>query len=271
MDPAHTGLLLSDCVYEERSLAVDDVVSQTWKDGELVAFEEAGVLRDNMGNPVNPHVCETTGCKGRGAFPRCGANHMAHLIVTRKCADAFQVLAMRLVDDSTELPGDYLACEDGVAETRKECLARVISGIKTTTYPKQFATDILVHMLDTKPFAWSGHVQGGMDTDNAWRESAVLHLHVDDEIADLMMIPNAEDCGRGDATFPAWHIVDEVMLSLMTIPHGIWVRDVVEALAETQTVARPRDSQAGALLSWCEAFVIAVVAIVITLAMIHLF
>jgi ADP-ribose pyrophosphatase len=136
---------------------------------KITKFEslEGKVLRDASGAPLN--IIGRTGLSGRGMLNKWGANFAADPLVTRynPRTGKLEVLLVERADTSQwALPGGKVDPGEQPWETAGRELVEE-SGIRGVDLSFQGARKV-----------YAGYIDDSRNTDNAWMESTVFHLHL---------------------------------------------------------------------------------------------
>lgn len=194
------------------------IKSGGWADPEDIAAVGAlpkesfeGLMRfDAMGRPLNPRG--RTGIAGRGLLGKWGPNYAADPIVTRLNAQFgdVEMLAIQRRDNGQwAIPGGMVDAGEEVSRT----LARELSE----------ETGVSLDMSRGR-LIYRGYVDDPRNTDNAWIETTVRHLHLDTAEA-----ANLEPQAGSDARTVNWLPLTERSLQKLYAGHGYFV---VSALAQ---------------------------------------
>lgn len=167
-----------------------------------------GSLRFDGNRPLNPRG--RTGISGRGELGCWGPNHAADPIVTRVNPATGAVEAIMIERrDSGELaiPGGMRDRGDvNVSAT----LARELA--EETGAKLNFASALVLYC---------GYVDDRRNTDNAWMETTVSHLHLSAEEAQKITLAGGDDARPGSAR---WVALTPEVLSRMYANHGDFLR-----------------------------------------------
>ncbi|WP_372368665.1 NUDIX domain-containing protein [Candidatus Uabimicrobium sp. HlEnr_7] len=122
----------------------------------------AGEVKIESGYPQNP--VGRTGMTGRGILAKWGANFGADAIITRNSKDLEVLLVKRKDTEELAVPGGMI--DEG--ET----------SLQTAQRELKEETGIELDMSTAKKI-YEGYVDDPRNTDNAWIETSVYHLHVE--------------------------------------------------------------------------------------------
>lgn len=228
-------------VYEAKVLEEEDRtrIPKGWADppspaeavrGELPSYEgrvRTAPALSLPGHPVVPlNPRGRTGIEGRGLLGKWGANFAADPLVTRTNPQTgeLELLAIRRKDSGKwAIPGGMVDEGEAVSQT----LAR------------EFLEETGVRLnLDDATLIYQGYVDDPRNTDNAWMETTVKHLHLSPELA-ARMEPHAGD----DAAAVRWMPITDANLEAMYASHGEFVREAAarferEGLSTSDSAAR---------------------------------
>ncbi|MBS0263787.1 MAG: hypothetical protein JSS02_17735, partial [Planctomycetes bacterium] len=139
----------------------------TWR-----GSREVPVTRDQQGFPLNPFG--RTGLCGRGDWPRWGRNQYAEALFTRVHPESGRLQMLLVRPQATgpgTLPGDVVVPD----EDQLHAVRRALQGAAGAELPLTEARLICANVVDDP-----------RNTDNAWRETAIWHLHLN------ASVPNGE-------------------------------------------------------------------------------
>lgn len=176
------------------------------------ASYEGAVRLDAAGRPLNPRG--RTGLAGRGALGRWGANFAADPLVTRDgpTPSSVELLVIQRRDSGEwALPGGMVDAGEEVSRTLE----------------REFEEEAGVRLdLRAAVEITRGYVDDRRNTDHAWMETVVKHLHLVPPLS-REMEPRAGD----DAQAVRWALVDEAFLSRLYADHGAFVRRALALFA----------------------------------------
>ncbi len=179
--------------------------------GELPKESFEGPIRfDAMGRPLNPRG--RTGIAGRGLLGKWGPNYAADPIVTRLNAqfgDVEMLAVQRRDNGQWAIPGGMVDAGEEISRT----LTRELSE----------ETGVSLDMSRGR-LIYRGYVDDPRNTDNAWIETTVRHLHLDTAEAATL-----EPQAGSDARTVNWLPLTERSLQKLYAGHGYFV---VSALAQ---------------------------------------
>ncbi len=189
-----------------------EIKSGGWADSEtfdptknkLSSYEGEIKISENK-FPLNPYG--RTGICGRGLLGKWGANFAADPIITRINSDTgkIEMLAIKRGDNGEwAIPGGMVEYGDSITKTLSKELEEE-AGIRMDW---SGAKEI-----------YNGYVDDPRNTDNAWMETSVAHIHLDNEIANKLKMEAGDD-----AVDVGWHEVNEKFLNSMYASHGEFVR-----------------------------------------------
>lgn len=157
------------------------------------------------GRPLNP--LGRTGISNRGLLGKWGANYAADPLITRvnPKTGELEMLAIRRKDNGKwAMPGGMCDKGEVIADTIRRELEEE-TGLKLDW---SGAREV-----------YRGPVDDERNTDNAWMETVVMHLHLTEDMA-AKLNPRAGD----DAADVTWLPVNEMNLSDLSANHGKFVR-----------------------------------------------
>lgn len=170
------------------------------------------------GYPLNPRG--RTGIKGRGVLPRWGPNHAAESIVTRwkrgekdstmnlsSGKPVLQVVVIRRHGCSEwTLPGGLIEINSDELITLQKQLLEEALNLEFDLPPEvvvRYQEKIGAAFVN-KTLIYRGYVENPRNTDNAWIESTVFHVHDEEYISVATLpLPLEEESDR-----PMWRDVD---------------------------------------------------------------
>lgn len=172
---------------------------------EVLTSYEGNIQFDNRGLPINPRG--RTGMRGRGVLRKWGPNFAADPIITRTNSHTgkFEMLAIRRRDNGQwAIPGGMVDAGESVSKT----LAREL----------EEETGVKLDWRNAKT-VYEGYVDDPRNTDNAWMETSVAHMHLESGVADKLKAQAGDD-----AAAVGWHEVNDEFLNSMYASHGNFVR-----------------------------------------------
>ena len=183
-----------------------------WADSEkfdapkkTLVSHEGNVVFDEEGRPRNP--AGRTGISGRGLLGKWGANFAADPIITRTSSKTgkIEMLAIRRKDNGQwAIPGGMVDAGEKI----------------TKTLTRELEEETGIHLdWDNAQKVYQGYGDDPRNTDNAWIEVDVAHLHLEPSIADALK-PNAGD----DAAAVCWQEITDEFLDSMYGAHGMFLR-----------------------------------------------
>ncbi len=177
------------------------------------------VKLDEQGRPLNP--LGRTGLRGRGLLGRWGRNNAGDPLLTRVNPESgrLELLVIERKDSGNlALPGGMVDAGEDIA----------------TTVSRELAEETGLHLdFANAKVLFTGVVDDPRNTDNAWMETTVLHLHL--STAKLSTLPvRAGD----DARAVAWVNVDAQLLSAMHASHSDFVRLALVGLRDDPAVTQ---------------------------------
>ena len=203
---------------------------KTWVNNELVSFSKYGIFYDFMDKPINPHIKESTGKKGRGSLGKWGANHAADPLITRQYKNGtYAVLVIFRGDQEglvPALPGGMVDIVKGRIESYNRTLKRELCE-EAVEDDKKEAINELKKAIDNGSLIYCGFVNDPRTTDNAWIETFCLHAHISEHIAESL---NLRSTGTIDNETKGaiWMDVTPENMQEMYAGHGVWVYDAIE-------------------------------------------
>lgn len=182
-----------------------DSADITKVDHEYFSYEGEVRFDDNR-RPLNPKG--PTGLSGRGLLGKWGANFAADPIVTRINADGqFEIITIKRKDSGEfAIPGGMVDHGERITETLKRELG------EETSAELDFETATPIYQ---------GYVDDPRNTDNAWMETDVFHLHLKDGDATVL-------AAGDDAADASWHTVDSQLLENLYASHAQFVLGAVQ-------------------------------------------
>lgn len=171
----------------------------------VLSSYEGNIQFDKAGLPMNPHG--RTGISGRGLLGKWGANFAADPIITRRNSQTgnVEMLAIRRKDNGQwAIPGGMVEYGDSVTKT----LAKELEEEAGVSLDWRNARKV-----------YEGYVDDPRNTDNAWMETSVAHIHLEPEVADKLKVE-----AGSDASAVKWEPVTEEFLNSMYASHGKFVR-----------------------------------------------
>lgn len=158
---------------EKRSYAHPESLEEVRK----LTFESyMGEVKIENGYPQNP--AGRTGISGRGILARWGANFAADTIITRKNKEDKLEVLLIIRKDTKELafPGGMVDKGEIISKTAERELLEE-TGVSLE--------------LNNAVKIYEGYVDDPRNTDNAWIETAVYHVHIDEY--DPKLTPNYDE------------------------------------------------------------------------------
>lgn len=169
---------------------------------------EGEIQFDKNGLPMNPRG--RTGIAGRGLLGKWGANFAADPIVTRNNPNTgkLEMLAIKRKDTGEwAIPGGMVDFGEAAPRT----LAREL----------EEETGVSLNWNSAR-VVYQGYVDDPRNTDNAWMETTVAHLHLPDDVAHKL------DARAGDdAVAVQWQEVSDEFLGKMYASHGQFVKKAI--------------------------------------------
>lgn len=188
--------------------------SASWADGKVpgvVADSYEGFVMDGP-YPLNPRG--RTGSCGRGVLGKWGPNFAADSAITRVNPDSgdFEALLLIRSDDSS---GKLWAMPGGMVDPGE---------VFSATAQREFKEEVGVGLdMSTARVVYRGYVYDPRNTDNAWMETTVAWMHVDDLTASGMKPKTSEEASKVE-----WVKVDGDLLDSMHASHGTFMKMVLD-------------------------------------------
>lgn len=187
-----------------------------WSGGELVPFGTIGTFNVD-GKPLNPYISTYPNDKwGRHDLGRWGCNHAADPIVTADPVGPNEpmrgILIKRGDCDCWALPGGMV----DAGEMHTQALRRELVEEAAEASP-------LLDRLFTErgTLVYTGIVQDRRNTNNAWIETAAVHVHLTvSEASELTLRPAAD----GETTASTWMPLTDKVLDGLYANHGELIR-----------------------------------------------
>lgn len=182
----------------------------------FTSLEIPVVQFDTGGYPLNP--VGRTGLRGRGMLDKWGPTQAADPIVTREnpATNNTEVLLIKRGDTGEwALPGGKV--DDG--EEPGEAAARELgeeAGIGGVTLD-----------FSAAPTIYAGYADDSRNTDDAWMETTVKHLHLDTEQARSVTTQAGSDASAAE-----WVPVNDDLYSNLFSAHGKYLRLAIEPTAQ---------------------------------------
>lgn len=196
-----------------------------WADPEFAElkgrefFSYRGITHyDKQGRPLNP--IGRTGLAGRGLLGKWGANQAGDPVVTRINPETqnLEILVIQRKDNGQwAIPGGMQDTGELISATCKRELG------EETNANIDFGS---------LPIIYQGYVDDPRNTDNAWMETSVIHVHLDAELAAKQQIQAGDDARKAQ-----WQPITEDFVNTLYASHPHFVsltlgrldRTIVEA------------------------------------------
>lgn len=167
--------------------------------------------------PLNPNG--RTGISGRGTLPRWGPNQASDLAITRQnklTEDIELILIQRRDTGQWAIPGGKLDSDESAIDAAAREFAQEAAGGQMDSVP------ILKELLKDSSIVYQGIVTDPRNTDNAWMETSVFHVHVPPHDAQkAMLLAKLTLKADDDALDVSWVSLNELSLDHREIfpPH----------------------------------------------------
>ena len=168
---------------------------------------------DRNGNPQNPTIF-TNGRVGRGTLDKWAVNHMSELLLTRRGIqdDGYQVLVV----PREELHGWTMALPGGMVDVQyaTKCPDVLAITVQNDMFEEASGETLRALLHKGGKIVYCGPVDDPRNTRNAWIETQVIHVHLDE----------AEAVVLGKDTTGTWMDVTEETTDAMYSNHGTLVQ-----------------------------------------------
>ena len=182
---------------------------------------------DEQSRPLNPRG--RTGMSDRGLLGKWGCNHAADPVVTRwhpTDKRRLQMVAIKRRDvGQWGLPGGMVDDNEQVSAAVRREFTEEAGNIADPEERAQF-TAMCDALFAKGEVVYRGYVDEGRNTDHAWIETSVFHMHCPPEIAKMLKL------GAGDDAMAAmWFDIGLENPNLYP-PHQEWIGKVARALLQ---------------------------------------
>ena len=179
--------------------------------GELVSFEGEVKLDGVTGAPLNPRG--RIGISGRGLLGCWGPNFAADTLVTRYNPNTFEMEMLAIQRQSGEwaIPGGMVDKGEKVSG----------AAIRELAEESGLSVDINCARL-----VYQGYVEDPRNTDNAWMESSLFHLHLSDD----SVLGQTKIRPGSDARDAEWIPITEATLDNLYASHGSMVKIAISQM-----------------------------------------
>lgn len=203
---------------DEQHVDIDTIKKRlTWRDGQLVPFGSVGTF-DSHGKPNNPYEPSTK--YGRYSLGKWGPNHAADPVITAdplRANDPPRVLLVVRGDcGKLALPGGMVDAGEVYAQSVvRECFEEAAedSSLLRDIFAKRGT------------LVYSGYVHDPRNTQNAWMETAAVHVHLSVDEADALCLRPSAD---GETLASKWVDVTPSLLASLYASHGTIVSRAAE-------------------------------------------
>ncbi len=173
--------------------------------GLLKSFEGEIRLSDMSGLPLNPRG--RTGITGRGLLGHWGANFAADALITRynRASGELEMLAIQRTSGEWAIPGGMVDPGEEESDAAIRELAEE-SGLFVNS--------------DKVKLVYRGYVEDPRNTDNAWMETSLFHLHLSE--TDLAFGSSVQ--AGSDAKNAQWRPITPHLIDSLYASHGSFVK-----------------------------------------------
>jgi len=197
-----------------------------------VRAEEVSVHKvriDPEGRPLNP--LGRTGITGRGILGKWGPNPAADPLVTRINDDGkLEILLIRRKDShKLALPGGMVDPGESVSRAAARELGE--------------EANVKLGFADA-PTIYQGYVKDPRNTDNAWMETTVKHLHLNQRAASQIKPEPGDDADRA-----GWQVLDAELIGELYASHGDFVAQALRGLVTGGKLSKDVKRQARRVLA----------------------
>jgi len=222
----HKAVVDNDCSVKQGGwadpMSVSAVAKEEWSQR---VSHEGPIMFDAQGRPINPRG--RTGMADRGLLGKWGPNHAADPVVTRwhpTDKGRLQMVAILRKDvGQWAIPGGMVDAGEHVSATVRREFTEEAGNIEDPADRVKFE-EMCNQLFGAGVVVYKGYVDEPRNTDNAWIETAVFHMHCPAEIGTLLPL-NAGD----DAVGVRWFDIDTENPNLYP-PHRGWVGKVAAEL-----------------------------------------
>ncbi|MBM4402637.1 MAG: NUDIX domain-containing protein [Candidatus Cloacimonetes bacterium] len=217
-------VLENDCIRKQGGWADPESIEATKEIRDIVSYE--GVIRyDKEGYPLNPRG--RTGIRGRGLLGKHGPNFAADPIVTRVNVTTGQLeilLIQRSDTGEMAIPGGMVDYGEKVSSTlRRE-------------FKEEAGTEL---DFGDAELVYQGYVDDPRNTDNAWMETSVYHLHLEERGMDVF--PEA----GSDAVSAQWVVANQENLRNLYASHSASIGETIKKWQEKAKKVVRKDGAVG--------------------------
>jgi len=228
----HDAVIANDCTVKQGGWADPTSVTTVGADEWAKRMSHEGPINfDAQARPLNPRG--RTGIADRGLLGKWGPNHAADPVVTRwhpTDKGRLQMVAIQRRDvGQWAIPGGMVDAGEAVSVTVRREFTEEAGNITDEAERVKFEA-MASSLFGGGVVVYKGYVDEPRNTDHAWIETAVFHMHCSAEVGSLLPL-NAGD----DAVGVRWFDIGPENPNLYP-PHQAWVGKVAsELLAKGQS------------------------------------
>lgn len=193
-------------------------------EGRFQSYEGTTLTSTDGLTPRNPRG--RTGLEGRGLLGKWGANHAADPIVTRIHPETgtLQMIAIRRKDSGEwAIPGGMVDFGEALSGTLSRELTEEALGKEADPQAAKALEERFQRLFASEGHqVYAGYCDDPRNTDHAWMETKVVHLHVTGEDAEIALVAG------DDASKVTWMDLDEANCQKLYASHGDFVLKAVQ-------------------------------------------